>query len=269
MLDLTSGGGSIPFEALRLGGRVIANELNPVAATILSATLQYPAEFGVDLAKDIERWGCVMLERVSQKMEGVTPFSPLPREELEALKMHCANCPELLPQFSGVEFDQTGVLYCRQVTCPHCGGDAPLLNTCWLAKGDGEKWGVALHTDGAPTGGTVSFAPYRLHKGKGPHGEDPSRSTVKGGVGQCIHCGHAIEAEEIKRQARGESPHGTWKDVLYTVAAVRYQPKLDSKGNPQRYKSGAKAGEIRTEKIRFFWAPTAQDLEALRKAEEE
>ncbi|HPQ38294.1 MAG TPA: DUF1156 domain-containing protein, partial [Synergistaceae bacterium] len=104
VLDLTSGGGSIPFEALRLGGRVIANELNPVAATILSATLQYPAEFGVDLAKDIERWGCVMLERVSQKMEGVTPFSPLPREELEALKRHCANCPELLPQFSGVEF---------------------------------------------------------------------------------------------------------------------------------------------------------------------
>ncbi len=36
LLDPTAGGGSIPFEGLRLGHRVIANELNPVAATILS-----------------------------------------------------------------------------------------------------------------------------------------------------------------------------------------------------------------------------------------
>lgn len=35
VLDPTAGGGSIPFEALRLGHTVIANELNPVAAVIL------------------------------------------------------------------------------------------------------------------------------------------------------------------------------------------------------------------------------------------
>ena len=35
ILDPTAGGGSIPFEALRLGHTVIANALNPVAATIL------------------------------------------------------------------------------------------------------------------------------------------------------------------------------------------------------------------------------------------
>jgi len=40
VLDSTSGGGSIPFEALRLGHRVIANELNPVATTILFSTLE-------------------------------------------------------------------------------------------------------------------------------------------------------------------------------------------------------------------------------------
>ena len=41
ILDPTAGGGSIPFEALRLGHQVIANELNPVAAVILYATLNY------------------------------------------------------------------------------------------------------------------------------------------------------------------------------------------------------------------------------------
>jgi putative DNA methylase len=57
VLDPTSGGGSIPFEALRLGNRVIANELNPVAAVILHATLGFPARFGPDLLGHIEDWG--------------------------------------------------------------------------------------------------------------------------------------------------------------------------------------------------------------------
>ncbi|MBW1918495.1 MAG: DUF1156 domain-containing protein, partial [Deltaproteobacteria bacterium] len=53
ILDPTAGGGSIPFEALRLGYRMIANELNPVAAVILHATLDYPARFGIELAAEI------------------------------------------------------------------------------------------------------------------------------------------------------------------------------------------------------------------------
>ena len=35
VLDPTAGGGSIPFEAARLGVSVLANDLNPVATTIL------------------------------------------------------------------------------------------------------------------------------------------------------------------------------------------------------------------------------------------
>ncbi len=56
------------------------------------------------------------------------------------------------------------------------------------------------------------------------------------GEGTCVHCKQAIETDEIKAQARGESPHGKWKDRLYCVVAVRYQPKLDKNGSPQRYK---------------------------------
>jgi len=42
VLDPFAGGGSIPFEALRYGFTTIANDLNPVAAVILKATLDYP-----------------------------------------------------------------------------------------------------------------------------------------------------------------------------------------------------------------------------------
>ncbi|MFW5931206.1 MAG: hypothetical protein ACOCQI_05575, partial [Desulfosalsimonas sp.] len=54
VLDPTAGGGSIPFEALRLGHNIIANELNPVAGVILHATLEYPVKYGHDLTKDIK-----------------------------------------------------------------------------------------------------------------------------------------------------------------------------------------------------------------------
>ena len=267
VLDPTSGGGSIPFEALRLGHTVIANELNPVASVILHATLEYPARFGESLVADISRWGNKLLEHVATAMADVTPFSPLPAAEKQLLQEHCRKCPSIIPQFDVPEYDQTGILYCRQVTCPHCGGEAPLLNTNWLAKEAGEQWGVRVVTDGRERGGTVQFVTYRVHKGYGPNGEDPNLATVHRGVGTCAHCRQAIEADEVKRQARGESEHGTWKDRLYCVVGVRFQPRLDAQGQPQRYASGKKKGEIKTKKVRFFRPPNDIDLQALQLAE--
>jgi len=267
VLDPTSGGGSIPFEALRLGHKVIANELNPVASVILHATLEYPAKFGVSLIEDIKYWGEKLVDHVAKKMDDITPFSPLPRQEKIHLKTHCKNCPEIIPQFDTIEYDQIGLIYCRQVTCPHCNGNAPLLNTCWLSKQSGKQWGVKIIPDGKQNNGTVRFETYRISKEKGPKGEDPGFATVNRGVGHCIHCKQAIDADEIKSQARGESPTGKWKDLLYCIVAVRFQPKLDKDGKPQRYKSGAKKGEIKTEKVRFFRPPNEKDLSALKEAD--
>jgi putative DNA methylase len=55
--DPMAGGGSIPFEALRFGLTVHANELNPVASVILKATLDYPARFGPVLVGDLRKYG--------------------------------------------------------------------------------------------------------------------------------------------------------------------------------------------------------------------
>jgi adenine-specific DNA methylase len=265
ILDPTSGGGSIPFEALRLGHNVIANELNPVASVILHATLDYPRRFGTRLAEDIEYWGNKLRDRMVEHVLDLFPASTLPEIEHNVLKSHLSQCPDLIENFLGETLD--GFLYCRQVTCPHCGGEAPLLNTCWLSKEAGKEWGVKIITDGRTQNGTVRFGTYRATKGKGPNGEDPNFATVKRGVGTCIHCRQAIDADEIKRQARGESEHGTWQDRLYCIVAVRFQPKLDKHGRPQRYKSGAKKGEIKTEKVRFFRPVNETDLDALKRAE--
>ena len=266
VLDPTAGGGSIPFEALRLGHKVIANELNPVATTILYATLQYPALYGLALLNDIQKWGTELIQNADRELCPYHPDNgPLPSGEQESLRQHIRQCPEIFPQFN--QENVVDYLYVRQVTCPHCAGEAPLLNTCWLSKEAKDLWGVEVIPDGKPRGGKVKFETYRVVKGKGPRGQDPNFATVNRGVGQCIHCKQAISGDEIKAQARGESPHGKWIDRLYCVVAVRWDPELDKHGKPKRYKSGPNKGEIRKKKVRFFRAPNERDLKALEDAE--
>lgn len=266
VLDPTSGGGSIPFEALRLGHTVVANELNPVATTILYATLDYPARFGQPLSADIENWGKQLLSRVESAMAPYCEFSDIPDTELAELQASLIKAPELVPQFSR-EHDYMGFLYTRQVICPHCNGEAPLLNTFWLSKEAGDPWGVRVVTDGAPRNGKVKFEAYRVKNGIGPRGEDPDGYSVSDGVGQCMHCKQAIDSDEIKAQARGESPLGKWIDRLYAIVAIRLQPKLDKNGNVQRFVSGARVGQLKTQKVRYFRAPNERDFNGLHLAE--
>ena len=76
--DPMSGGGSIPFEALRYGLTVHANELNPVASVILKATLDYPARFGPSLVEDIKKYGKIWSDLVRDRLE---PYFPLTRSD--------------------------------------------------------------------------------------------------------------------------------------------------------------------------------------------
>ena len=241
ILDPTTGGGSIPFEALRLGCKVIANDLNPVATGIQYATLRYPSIYGMDLLSYLEKYGDMLCDKVREKI-GVFFRNP-------------------------ADSQNDAYLYCREVTCPHCGERAPLLNSFALAKKK-DGWMVLPKIEGMAGHKTVRFIPVQLVNGKGPNGENPEEGTVKSGTGRCLHCGQAIDSEEIKRQARGESDYGIWQDKLYCVVGVRLQPKRDKSGNIMRYASGTRKGEIRTEKVTFFREPTEADFAALKRAEE-
>jgi adenine-specific DNA methylase len=56
VIDPMAGGGSIPLESARLGFRTLANEYNPVACTVLEATMDYPFRFGKELAQELQAW---------------------------------------------------------------------------------------------------------------------------------------------------------------------------------------------------------------------
>ena len=108
--DPMSGGGSIPFEALRYGLTVHANELNPVASVILKATLDYPARFGKSLVADIHKYGDLWAKKVQERLR---------------------------PFFSKIPDDTIGACYvwARTVPCPVTGKPVPLSPNWWLRKG--------------------------------------------------------------------------------------------------------------------------------------
>ena len=64
VLDPTAGGGSIPFEALRSGFDCLANDLNPVAALILKATVDWPLRFGDDVRREFENLAAEWRQRL-------------------------------------------------------------------------------------------------------------------------------------------------------------------------------------------------------------
>ena len=142
VLDVTAGGGSIPFEAARLGFRTIANELNPVACFILRATCQWPQQNGYALLDNFRECAEVFQARVNELLAGVYPDDPAP---------DCAggNCPHPQHQngkFSAVRaqrYAQT-YLWARTAACPACRWEIP-LNVHWRL--DNKGTGMRLDPD--------------------------------------------------------------------------------------------------------------------------
>jgi len=184
VLDPFAGGGSIPFEARRYGFATIANELNPVAAVILKATLDYPARFGPDLAADIKSWGRIWAKRVRQKLA-----SFFPKNEGESIFAY---------------------LWARTVACPVTGKLVPLSPNWWLSKGSDP---VAVHLLTNPAWDEPCFEIVR--------GDaidfDPDEGTVSRGVGRSPWTGDPIDGDYIKTEAQA----GRMKQMLYAVAVKR------------------------------------------------
>lgn len=102
VLDPTAGGGSIPFESVRLGLPTIANDLNPVAVLIEKATIEWPVRFGLEVRDEFAKLGKELTARVRERLAFAYPQEPE---------------PDCRPD---------GYLWARTITCPYCAGLIPL-----------------------------------------------------------------------------------------------------------------------------------------------
>ena len=126
VVDITAGGGSIPFEAGRLGLRHIANELNPVAQLILRATCQWPQSHGHDLLDAYNAVSDRFSKRVRELLEGVYPPEPQLSDA------------EKLKEFGTTRAQRHvwAYLWARVVSCRSCQGQIPLSPNWRLSSGE-------------------------------------------------------------------------------------------------------------------------------------
>jgi adenine-specific DNA methylase len=183
--DPTAGGGSIPFEALRYGLRVHANDLNPVAAAILRAGVQLPATHGIGLSRDVKRWGAILVGRIEQRL-------------LSAFQ---------LPDNSS---DNNSFIFARTVTCPRTGKPVPLAPNWWLSKGS-TRVAVRLVTERGKR--QLERCEFEIVRGKAID-FDPDRGTASGGDAVSPWDGLAIDGDYIKAAAQA----GRMGSQLYAVA---------------------------------------------------
>lgn len=168
VLDPFAGGGSIPLEALRLGLPGWANELNPVASAIERATIEYPAIFGSEIAKEIDEWGA----RIATAVETQT-----------------ADC---FPHKQGEK--DLCYIWVRTVPCPRCELPIP-LSPNWRLNRDGTV-GFRLILPTSEKGSCT----FKIEKKSSQF--DPDSGTIASGTASCPRCKSVVEGEEIRVHAR-------------------------------------------------------------------
>ena len=198
VLDPTAGGGSVPFEAVRMGLNTVANDLNPVAALIERATLEWPVQHRTGITEIVAELGAELTAEVRVRLAGVFPDEP---------------AEDVRPD---------GYLWARTVTCPYCDGLVPLSPNWRLAPGG---TGVRLKPDlgdGPSSDGRVcSFEIVES-------ASEQSAGTVSRGDGTCPYsdCGRVIGGDEIKRQAQA----GQMGEQLYSVVFKKRVIKILKSG---------------------------------------
>lgn len=197
VIDPMAGGGSIPLEAARLGVRTLANEYNPVACSVLEATVGYPFRFDASLAGAARHWGRELRVRFNARMARFFP-------ERERIPRHT-------------------YIYARTVPCPDTGHDTPLVPDWSLLK---PKSGQ--HVVAEPVAdwlaGTWTIRVREVGEGRGQLRKAPT-PTYKRGQAVSLFSGNVIPGEYIKAKAQS----GAIRSRLYAVAVktpqgLRFEP---------------------------------------------
>ena len=190
---MTAGGGSIPFEAGRLGLRNIANDLNPVASLVLRACCQWPQEFGHELLKAYDAIQERFKKRVKELLRGAYPEESQPEFNAQTEKFGTTRAQRYVWAY----------LWARVVLCPSCKGQIP-LSINWRLDSQGK--GIKLLPNEVV--GRCDFALVDSLSEQSP-------GTVKRGIATCPfpRCGATTEKNYLSQEAQA----GRMGHQLYCV----------------------------------------------------
>lgn len=229
--DCFAGGGSIPFEAARIGCEAYTSDLNPVACLLNWANLN-------------------VLSKSDKEIEKLRAFQQKVYDEVDKQI-----------QDWGIEINEEGhkansYLYCNETNCPECGYSVPLSPTWVIGKGTKT---IALLKDNGQNG-------YNIEIKSGASRDEISSAesmvTIKKGRMICPHCKSETPMSVIRKDnidINGNKVYGirAWdKDEFTTrpddilrerLYCIRYSKKVT-----------LESGNVREQ--RYYVAPNESDF---------
>ena len=203
ILDPTAGGGSIPFESVRMGCDTYANDLNPVAALVEKLTFEIPSKaYSLEVLAVLKNLGVKFVQEIRQKLLF------------------------LYPSEGSIDLRPDGYLFARTIRCPYCGGLIP-LSPNWKLAPDGTGVRLVPHAEEQEDRRVCSFE--IVHTAK-----EQSEGTITGGRATCpfADCGRVIDGDEVKAIAQA----GGMGEQLYTVVYKKRIQSITKNGKPGREK---------------------------------
>ncbi len=213
--DCFCGGGSIPFEAARMGCDVFASDLNPIAGLLTWADLNIAGADDEEIKK---------LREFQNKV-----YNAVDRQIIKW----------------GIETNEKGeransYLYCTEITCPECGHILP-LSPSWII-GEGTKT-IAVLTDngkGFDIAIKSGVSDWQMK-------EADEQATVRGNEVYCLHCGKSIKIEHIRRNMRlwQKEDFMPYDDDVFRerLYCIRYTSK-----ESKRYYTAPSEGDLKRER---------------------
>jgi len=220
--DVFSGGGSIPFEAGRLGADVYASDLNPVASLLTWASLNIAGASD----EEVENLRIFQKKVYDQVDKQITEW--------------------------GIEHNKEGhradsYLYCMETKCPECGYKVPLAPS-WVI-GRGTKT-VALLKDNKEDGFNIEIV---QDASKDEFKEADKNITIKRNNMYCPHCQLETPITAIRGDRRG--PDGQTIYGLRLWEKDEFIPREDDVFQERLYCIRYVSNEGR-----YYAAPREEDL---------
>jgi len=231
--DCFCGGGSVPFEAARMGCDVYASDLNPIAMLLTWAALNIYGSSEEEIQK---------LREFQEKI-----FKLADKQITEW----------------GIEHNEKGhranaYLYCNEAVCPECGWRVPLAPS-WII-GQKTKTVAILKENVDKKGFDIEI---KSNATKAEMEQAKKMATVKDNSLYCPHCKNSTPITVLRKDRRKED--GTIEYGLRRWEADEFFPRPDDVFQERLYciryerEYVDEKGNVKIE--RYYTAPTKEDLE--------
>jgi putative DNA methylase len=204
ILDPFAGGGSIPFEASRLGCETFASDLNPVSNLILKCVLN----FAIKTCGRERKKNTITKDKKNKFLEDFSKWNKWvykkSQNELNSFYQDPINNEKVV-----------GYIWSKFIKCknPRCKKQIPLFNNYWLVKKDKRKISLFPYENK----GEIVFKIIGDGHEKFPKSFDPKNGTISNGIATCIACKTKI----VKKELISIFQKAEWEEKLIAVFTLK------------------------------------------------